>query len=78
MSENEEHCKNENECQICTVNQKMMNMAKPTISQVFVLMDRCWRFSNQIHGAGSAMRRHDTVQKLFTESQSKKGAFDSV
>ena len=33
--ENDEHGKNENECQICTVYQKMMNMAKLETSRTF-------------------------------------------
>jgi hypothetical protein len=59
VSENEEHCKNENKCQICTVYQKMMSMAKPTISQTFV-SSKCWRplleilESNSWRGVGHA------------------------
>ena len=89
-----EHGKNENKCQICTVYQKMMNMAKPinecqictvyqnmmnmakletsrTFSQLLRPPSKCWRFLNQIHGVGSAMRRPHAIHKLFTEQSNR-------
>ena len=57
--ENDEHGKHENECQICTVYQKMMNMAQLTIPRTFV-SSKCWRplleilESNSWRGCGHA------------------------